>query len=199
LDEKSGIRQQALHKRDALVTETRRSKDLLIIKKFLSLPEFGRSPVILFFASFRSEVSTSLLIEEALRSGKTVVLPSVDTANKELRLYEIRDLSELSAGYMGIPEPSVHAQRERDINDVTLVVLPGAAFDAAGNRLGYGGGYYDKLLSRLRRKIPLIALAYEEQMADSLPAEPHDIKVHVIVTDERVIRCRSMAKTPAKH
>jgi 5-formyltetrahydrofolate cyclo-ligase len=110
--------------------------------------------------------------------------------NKELRLYEIKELSELSAGYMGIPEPAVTEDRERDINDVTLVIMPGAAFDPKGNRLGYGGGYYDRLLSRLRRKIPLVALAYEEQLVDSLPAGPHDIRVHMIVTDRRVIHCR---------
>jgi 5-formyltetrahydrofolate cyclo-ligase len=69
------------------------------------------------------------------------------------------------------------------------VLLPGAAFDHRGNRLGYGGGYYDRLLARLKKKLPLVALAYEEQIVDSLPAEPHDIKVDMIVTDERVIRC----------
>lgn len=199
MDEKSRIRQQVLEKRDSLAPGARKSKDLLIKEKFLSLSEFRRSPVILFFASFRSEVATVPLIEEALRRGKKVVLPSVDPAHKELRLYEIREPDELSPGYMGIPEPAVSVERERDINDVTLVVMPGAAFDSMGNRLGYGGGYYDKLLARLRRRIPLIALAYEEQIVDSLPPEPHDIKVYVIVTDKRVIRCRSSARTPAKN
>ncbi len=189
MDEKSRIRQQVLGKRDSLDPGTRRSKDLLIKEIFLSLPEFQQTTVVLLFASFRSEVSTFPLIEEALRLGKRVVLPCVDSASKELRLYEIKDTRELSPGYMGIPEPAVPGERERDINDVTLAVMPGAAFDSRGCRLGYGGGYYDKLLSRLRRKIPLIALAYEEQIVDSLPAEPHDRKVHLIVTDKRVIRC----------
>jgi len=189
LDEKSRIRQDVLRKRDSIDPETKKAKDLLIKEKILSLSEFRQATVIFLFASFRSEVSTSPLIEEALRLGKRVVLPSVDPTNKELRLYEIKDPVELSSGYMGITEPAVPVERERDINDVTLVVMPGAAFDSMGNRLGYGGGYYDKLLSRLRRNIPLIALAYEEQIVDILPSESHDIKVHTIVTDKRVLRC----------
>ena len=189
MDEKSRIRLDVLRKRDSLDPGERKAKDLRIGKTLFSLPEFRQAKVIFFFASFRSEVSTFLQIEEALRLGKSVLLPSVDTRNRELRLFEIKALNELSPGYMKIPEPAVAAGRERDINDATLVILPGAAFDISGNRLGYGGGYYDKLLTRLRRKIPLVALAYDEQIVDSLPSETHDIRVHMIVTDRRVIRC----------
>lgn len=189
MDEKSRIRQDILRKRDSIEPGTRKAKDLRIKENLIALPEFRQAKVIFCFASFRSEVSTSAQMEEALRLGKSVLLPSVDRRNRELRLFEIKALDELSPGYMGIPEPRVAMERERDINDVTLVVLPGAAFDPTGARLGYGGGYYDKLLARLKRKIPLIALAYEEQILDSLPFEAHDIKVHMIVTDERIIRC----------
>ncbi len=189
MNEKTAIRAEVLKKRDSLSPETRKKKDLLIREKILSLPEFQQAEVVFFFASFRSEVSTFKQIEDALALGKKVLLPSVDKQDRELRLYNIKELSEVSPGYMGIPEPNVSEDRERDINDAQLVVMPGAAFDLSGNRLGYGGGYYDKLLPHLRRKIPLIALAYEEQLADSLPLEPHDIRVNVIVTDRRVIRC----------
>jgi len=190
LEGKSRIRQDVLRKRDSLDPDIRKAKDSLIKEQLFSLAEFQQAPVLFFFSSFRSEVSTSAQIAEALSLGKRVILPSVDSLNKELRLYEIKQLSELSAGYMGIPEPAVAEERERDINDVTLVIMPGAAFDPKGNRLGYGGGYYDRLLSRLRRRIPLVALAYEEQLVDSLPTGPHDIRVHMIVTDQRVIHCR---------
>ena len=189
MKDKSRIRQDVLAKRDSLDPDTRKAKDSLIKERLFSLEEFRQAPIVFLFASFRSEVSTFEQIAEALNIGKRVILPSVDSVNKELRLYEIKGLSELSAGYMGIPEPSVSEERERDINDVTLVIMPGAAFDPKGNRLGYGGGYYDRLLSRLRRRIPLVALAYEEQLLDSVPAGPHDIRVHMIVTDKRVIRC----------
>ena len=189
MKDKSRIRQDVLKKRDSLDPDLRKAKDSLIKENLFSLEEFQQAPILFLFASFRSEVSTFSQITEALTLGKRVILPSVDSVHRELRLYEIRGLSELSAGYMGIPEPLVSEDRERDINDVTLVIMPGAAFDPKGNRLGYGGGYYDRLLSRLRRKVPLIAVAYEEQLVDSVPSGPHDIKVHIIVTDKRVIRC----------
>ena len=190
MDEKSRIRQQVLRRRDAIAFAGKKRKDALIQERLFSLPEFHQAKVIFLFASFRSEVLTFPLIEEALRIGKRIILPSVDPANKELRLYEIKDPDELSPGYMGIPEPAVPGKREREINDVDLVIMPGAAFDPMGNRLGYGAGFYDRLLSRLKRQIPLIALAYEEQIVDSIPSEPHDIRVHMIVTDKRVIACR---------
>ncbi len=189
MDEKSRIRQNILKKRDSLDPETRKSKDLRIKETLLSLPEFRNARTIFFFASFRSEVSTFPLMEEALRLAKKVILPLAEKTKKELRLYEVRSLSELITGFMGIPEPNVPAGRERNINDADLVIMPGAAFDSMGNRLGYGAGYYDKLLAGLKRKSPLVAIAYEEQIVDSIPSEPHDVKVQAIVTDKRVIRC----------
>jgi 5-formyltetrahydrofolate cyclo-ligase len=100
-------------------------------------------------------------------------------------------MDELTPGYMGIPEPPQMDERLAGIDDADLVVIPGAGFDFAGNRLGYGAGYYDSLLSQRKKKIPVIALAYEEQIVDSIPAEQHDVKVDMIVTDKRVIRTPS--------
>jgi 5-formyltetrahydrofolate cyclo-ligase len=89
---------------------------------------------------------------------------------------------------MGIPEPFLSEEREALLEDIDLVVIPGAGYDYAGNRLGYGGGYYDKLLSGKKKNTPIIALAYEEQLVDAIPAEKHDVRVDMIVTDQRVIR-----------
>lgn len=185
--EKEKIRSEILRKRDSIQPEERELKDTFITEKVLSLPDFERAKVIFYFASFRSEVSTLPQIKEALRRGKRIVLPKVDNKNRILRLYEIHNLEEIKPGFMGIPEPDVPADRERDINEVDLVIMPGVAFDPYGNRLGYGAGYYDKLLSGLKREIPLIAIAFEEQIVDSLPSEDHDVKVHKIITEKRMI------------
>lgn len=190
MDEKTRIRRDILKKRGSIDIRSREAKDTLIKERLFSISEFIRAKAIFFFASFRSEVSTLPLIEEAFRLGKRVVLPLVNNKARELRLYEIKDLSEVSPGFMGIPEPDVPQGRETDVNDVDLIIMPGAAFDHIGNRLGYGAGYYDKLLSGLKRKIPLLALAYEEQIADLIPSEPHDIKVDMIVTDAETIYCK---------
>jgi 5-formyltetrahydrofolate cyclo-ligase len=190
LDEKAIVRQEILKKRDTLDSRIRRRKDLLIKERLFSLTEFRQAEIILHFASFRSEVSTLPQIEEALRLGKRIFLPRVDRNLKRLDLYEVMDIMEISPGYLGIPEPDLPKERQRGVNDADLVITPGAAFDPRGHRLGYGGGYYDRLLSELEQGIPLIAVAYEEQVLTSVPFEAHDVRVHMIVTDERVIDCR---------
>lgn len=187
MPDKKTIRKDILRKRDSIQPEIRQIKDRLIMDKVISLPDFLKAKTILYFASFRSEVNTLPQIEEAFRSGKRIVLPKVDNANKRLKLYEILNTDEIELGFWGIPEPEAIPERERDINEVDLVIMPGVAFDMQGTRLGYGAGYYDKLLSGLKRNIPLIAIAYEEQTVDSLPSEDHDIRIDMIVTDKRII------------
>ncbi len=188
--EKARIRQEVLRTRDLLDTKTRQVKSSLVTERLLLLPAFLQAKSIFFFVSFRSEVSTISLIKEALRMGKRVALPRVERKHRALDLYEITDMSEIAPGCMGIPEPPAAEERKRGINDMDLVIMPGAAFDASGNRLGYGGSYYDRLLAGLDKKIPLVAIAYDEQIQDSIPAESHDIRVNIIVTDKRVVHCK---------
>jgi 5-formyltetrahydrofolate cyclo-ligase len=189
---KASLRQALLEKRDAIPPEVRRVKDRLIRERLLSLGEIKNVQTIFIFASFRSEIDTSGIIESVLGEGKRIVLPVVDREQHRLLLYEIKNLDELTPGYMGIPEPSVRSdERLLSINDIDAVVIPGAGFDPAGNRIGYGGGYYDILLSGLQRRIPVIAPAFEEQLVDSVPSEPHDVRVDLIVTDRRIIRAHN--------
>ncbi len=185
---KKNIRSIVLRRRDEIPEIVRAVKNSLIKEKVFSLPEFLGAGNILFYASFRSEVDTLSLIKEAISMDKMVILPKVDRKNQALILYEIKDLGELKAGYMGIPEPSVYEDRLVHLEDVDLIIAPGVAFDYSGNRLGYGGGYYDILLSSMKKKIPIIALAYEEQIVDSIPSELHDVKVDMIITDKRIIK-----------
>jgi 5-formyltetrahydrofolate cyclo-ligase len=190
MTDKNLLRAALLKTRDAIPVEVRRAKDRLIRERLLSLDEVKNAKVLFFFASFRSEVDTIGPMKSLLAEGKRVVLPKVEREHHLLLLYEIKGLEELVPGYMGIPEPSVLSEeRTIIVNDIDGVVIPGAGFDEAGGRIGYGGGYYDRLLSSFEREIPVIAPAYEEQVVDSIPAEPHDIRVDLIVTDRRLIRC----------
>jgi 5-formyltetrahydrofolate cyclo-ligase len=190
MTDKSRLRTALLKKRDAIPAEVRRAKDRLIRDRLLSLDEIKGANLIFFFASFRSEVDTLEPMRSLLAEGRRVVLPKVARENHLLLLYEVKGLEELVPGYMGIPEPSVLTEeRAVAVNEIKAVVIPGAGFDREGNRIGYGGGYYDRLLSSLGRNVPVIAPAYEEQVVDSVPSEPHDIKVSMIVTDRRVIQC----------
>jgi len=185
---KKKLRKEVIEKRNSLPSLERKKKDVHIMKKLLTLPEFKKAHTLLFYASFRTEVNTIDMIKESLKIGKRVVLPKVDKDRHRLNLYEIKDIGELIPGDSGIPEPFLPDAKFVNVNDIDLMIIPGTGFDYSGNRLGYGAGYYDAFLSDMHEKIPLIALAYEEQLVQSIPSEPHDIKVDIIVTDKQVIK-----------
>ena len=90
-------------------------------------------------------------------------------------------------GYFGVPEPPVSPDMVRDEGLPDLIVVPGVAFDRTCNRLGYGKGFYDKLLHR--KGCPAVAVAYEEQIAVSVPGESHDVRMNKIITDKGIITC----------
>jgi 5-formyltetrahydrofolate cyclo-ligase len=188
---KNAIRKEALGKRDRIPKELKGTKDSSIKQRLLALPEFLSARSVLFYASFRSEVETSGIIRESLSMGKRVILPKVDKTRHILRLYEIKNLDELIPGFMGILEPFNTEEKIVHLEGIDLVIIPGAGYDYTGNRLGYGGGYYDILLAGRKKKMPIIALAYEEQLVDAIPAEKHDVRVDMIVTDLRVIIAES--------
>jgi 5-formyltetrahydrofolate cyclo-ligase len=185
---KKEIRNRILRIRDQIPLDRRTQKDLRIKATLFALPEFLSAKTVLFYASFRSEVETLRIIQESLAMGKRVLLPKVDVKNSLLILYEIKSMNELAPGYMGIPEPDLPDERHAIIDSADLAIIPGATFDLSGNRLGYGAGYYDILLSARTKNIPVVAIAYEEQIVDAIPAEKHDVKVNVIITDERIVR-----------
>ena len=203
---KKKIRARLLRKRDSIPPELKVQKEAAIEKRLFALEEFRRAKSLLTYVSFRSEVDTTRFLQDVINSGKKLVLPVVDSRHKVLQLYEVKETSELEYGYMGILEPGVKENREVTLLDIDLVIIPGAGFDLRGSRLGYGGGYYDKLLSGARgkgqgaRKIEptpglhpskpfVIALAFEEQTIEEIPSEPHDVKVDMIITDKRLVRC----------
>ncbi len=187
---KKSIREVIINKRNRIKPAERKKKNALIEQRFLKLVDFKRAESILFYASFRSEVNTISLIKRALGKGKKIALPLVDAGKEQLRLYIINDVSELKPGYMGILEPMHKRSREITLKDINTVIIPGAGFDMNGNRLGYGKGYYDKLLSKSKMHVNIIALAFEEQIIPKVPKEVHDVSIDKIVTEERVINCK---------
>ena len=165
--------------------EQRTAKSREIEERLFSLPEFRSARVVLFFASFRSEVDTGPMVRRALTGGKRVVLPKVQ--GRELALYEIVDWDkDVSPGAWDIPEP--HENRPIRLDELDLIIVPGAAFDEHGNRAGYGAGFYDKLLSAFTKTT--VALAFEVQIVPQVPVEPHDIPIRKIVTEKRAIETK---------
>lgn len=188
---KDELRRELLARRDRIPPEVRTIKSGLIRARLVSSGYFQNASVIFSFASFRSEVDTFGIMEESFRSGKKVVVSKVDLENHQLTLCEIFSTGELESGHMGIPEPArIDDERKIGISSVDLILVPGAGFDLDGNRIGYGAGYYDRMLAGLKNVVPIVAPAFEEQIVESIPAEEHDVKVQVIVTDRRFIECR---------
>jgi 5-formyltetrahydrofolate cyclo-ligase len=131
------------------------------------------------------------MIKEALKLGKMIAVPIVEK-EKTLSLSELKDFeNELEVGKFGILEPKLEYRRRVNLEEVELVIVPGIAFDKNGNRIGYGGGYYDYLLKKMK-DVSFIGLAYELQIVTQIPIEEKDISVHKIITEDRIIKCQEV-------
>ena len=152
-----------------------------------TLPSFAAARVVLVTLPFGSEWDTRPLARAALASGKTLVVPRVNGATRMLELHAIGDITaDVTPGYQGIPEPLPTLPRV-DAATIDWVLVPGVAFSPDGRRLGYGGGYYDRLMTLLRPAIPRVAGAFDAQIAERIPAASHDLSVDMIVTESRIL------------
>ncbi|MEW5784102.1 MAG: 5-formyltetrahydrofolate cyclo-ligase [Bacillota bacterium] len=186
--DKQSVRRAVFKERDALTPEQIKAKSAAIAARLYALPAYRACQKVLFFLSFRSEVNTRPMVEESLRRGKQVLVPKAVPETRRLIPSRLLDWEkDIRPGAYGIPEPHRDALRTVDPGELDLVIVPGAAFDQKGNRLGYGGGYYDRFFSLLKPAVPLVALAFELQIAPALPVEHWDRPVDCIITEERVI------------
>ena len=141
--------------------------------------------------NFGAEFASELWIQQVLAEGKRLALPRVNHHTNQLDLYWVDDPeTQLAAGLWGIREPIVERCGRLDtLNEVEFVLLPGVAFTREGARLGYGGGFYDKLLARLARLPALVAAAFALQIVEQIPQETTDVKVGWIITEQETISC----------
>ncbi len=184
---KKDIRSKIIKRRSSQTKSSSVSKSSKIFSKLLSLEVLKPNMNVLVYMDFRNEVITSEINEYILNNNIRLLLPKVNFETKLLEIYVIDLLSSLEKSSYNILEPtSSHKQIEYE--DIDLILAPGVAFDDKCFRLGYGGGYYDKLLSNKRDDVKVIALAYELQIIDSVPIEEHDYQMDYIITEERVIK-----------
>ena len=190
LTRKKHLRKKTLALRDTLQQEERKKKSISIQEHLFSLPEFVAAKTVAFFISFRSEVLTEAMIRDALALSKAVVVPVTDLTKRRLVFSRLIDYTEdLSPGTWGILEPKPACIRPVAPETIDLVITPGAVFDYTGNRIGYGGGFYDGLLASFHK--PAVALAFSIQLISSVPMEPgHDVPVDMIITEEGITRCK---------
>ena len=188
---KHAVRRQARDARCAFDAQTCAAHARSAAERLLSLPVLGDARVVMAYAASAEELDPAPAIAALHDAGKRVVLPRIE-APGVLGLYEVASDEELEPGALGIRQP--HADAPRVAAElVDAVIVPGVAFDANGRRLGYGGGYYDRLLPRLREDCERIGFCYDEQLVDLVPVAEHDEHMHVIVTPTRVIRLREGA------
>lgn len=181
--EKKALRRLMIEARQALSPEERRARSLQAQRVLLDSPLWDRVQWVLLYLPIRGEVETSLLVERGLAQGKRILLPRVEQASRHLWLHRwTGDPGELTLGAYGIQEPRADLPLVPP-EEVELAMLPGVAFDRQGYRLGYGGGYYDRALPGMSRAVRL-GLAFSLQVVEELVAEPHDARLHGLVTEE---------------
>ena len=165
----------------------REVKSGAIFNRVVALDEWEGATCIGITISRVFEVDTRKLIEQAWREGKKVAVPKCRHASRKMEFYLLSSFDQLEIVYAGLFEPKVEEAELVLSCDIDLLILPGMAFTTNGDRLGFGGGYYDRFLPYYEGKV--LALAFGLQMLDFVPVEDHDIAVDLIVTEECVILC----------
>jgi 5-formyltetrahydrofolate cyclo-ligase len=185
---KGDLRSIALAKRDALSDEQRAAAGLALAKRGLPL-EIAPGMVVSGYSPIRNEIDPAPLMRKLAEAGARLALPAVMARGKSLAFRAWSPDDRLMLGPLGIPEPSPAAAEL--VPDVMLVPL--AAFDPAGHRIGYGAGHYDFTLEHLRKMkaITAVGVAFAVQQIKAVPAQPHDVALDFVLTEKKVFDFRS--------
>ena len=201
---KKDVRKKVLAVRDAISAASKAQYDASIREIVIGLEEYREAEAVLAYVSYKSEVDTTALIQQALADGKHVFAPKV--SGGEMEFWQISSLEDLREGYRGIREPVQSVAFSdwifRHIGSKVMMWMPGVAFDKERRRIGYGGGFYDRYLTRLLQQseqtdstdqaqtqsggfiLTTAALAYSCQVLDRIPYEEHDVKPDLLVTEQ---------------
>ncbi len=187
--DKKELRSKIITARNRLCAEELRRKSEAIAENLFKMPAYRKSKTVMFFLTFGSEVKTLPMVEETIKMGKQALAPKALKNTRKMVPSLLLDLeADLEEGNYGIPEPKAEALRPVDPKTIDLLMVPGVGFDMKGNRLGYGGGYYDRFFEHLRPDVPLVALAFELQIVERVPVEEWDRRVDYLITEQRVIK-----------
>lgn len=166
----------------------------VISYKVMALEEYKNTNIVFIYADYNKEVKTNVIIEDALKTGKKVALPRVychdvgtgEESSKYMKFHYITSLNDLEKGYNGIREPKIELPVADTDTENALMIMPMVAFDDERNRVGYGGGFYDKYLNS-HNFVCKIGIAFDEQKVESIDdKEEHDVKPDKIVTQKNI-------------
>ena len=184
---KTELRIAALARRDRVPVEHRDAAAQIIASHTLPV-EFSQNGIVSGYSPINSEIDPLPLLTVLAARGLRLALPVVTGGEAPLMFREWTIDALLKRGPLGIFQPT----SEADEVEPDVVIVPLAAFDRVGHRIGYGAGYYDRTLAALRthRRIAVIGLAHSVQEVDRVPAEPHDVPLDCVLTEREVIDCR---------
>lgn len=173
---KQELRQAIRARKRAMTEEDILRRSEILAEKFARSNAYRAAKTIYGYLPYNQEVRTVPMLRRALEEGKRVAVPKV--YGDDMKFIYLDDLSQVAKGYAGIPEPVADGPVAQD--ETALVLMPGLAFDRAGHRIGYGGGFYDKFLAREPHH-PTVALCYDFQVMNRLETEEFDIPVDLVI------------------
>ena len=167
--------------------ETYFCRSRLIIQRLLREPSIIKGKTIAVTMSGFPEVETREMIRTLWALKKNVAVPKCEPKTREMDFYVITSFEQLETIYLNIEEPKIIETTYISKREIDVIIVPGIVFNETGYRIGFGGGYYDRYLSTFHGE--KISVAFDEQIAERIPTETHDIPVNIILTDKRRIDC----------
>ena len=187
-EDREALRQKILGARDGLSDKVRQAKSISVMQNFWTLQGMQQWSTLFIYVNFRSEVETLELIKKCINRDIRVAVPLVEASAVRMIPLLIKDPEQdLVPGYYNIPEPDPKKSLRLEPGEIDAAVIPGSVFDIHGGRLGYGGGYYDRFLLNDAPQAKRIGLAFELQVVDKVPLEPHDQPLDILITEERIV------------
>jgi 5-formyltetrahydrofolate cyclo-ligase len=184
---KESCRAEVRRRLRLMTAEQMRLAGSAIGENVVATDEFNKASTVGCYLAMPSEVRTDGIIAACRAAGKRVAVPAFHAGDGSYRMAELEPDAKLAAGRWNIPEPE--SAIEADMRSIDLILVPGMALDSAGNRIGHGGGYYDRMLSSCAGGRPFkLALAFALQLFDSVPADEHDIRVNAIATENGILK-----------
>ena len=183
--------------RDRLPKSYGASVSATVQKRLIASPWYAQARTIVLYAAKNREIETAMIFADAIAAGRVVLFPRVLPSSNELALVRVDDPRDLEPGAFGVAEPSGSEVVPVADLERALICVPGLAFSPNGQRLGRGGGYYDRLLAQARPQLPSAGLAYSFQVLDQIPQSPDDRRLDLIFTESALYQAAAVAEAAA--
>ncbi|MGG7142133.1 5-formyltetrahydrofolate cyclo-ligase [Clostridium nigeriense] len=183
-ENKKDLRNKILSIRDLLNIEEKDIMDNKILNELISTDLYKKAKSIFIYLSFGSEIDTNKIINKALEDKKEVYIPKIYKFDKSMKAIRLNSFKDLKKNTMGILEP-IDDSNFIEKENIDLIIVPGVVFDFKGNRIGYGGGYYDRYLEPIKEFKNKMVLAYDLQIVDFIEQEDHDVTFDYIITNTK--------------